>query len=289
MTVGAAVSGTTVEQLQTPSEPGTDRPDAAGPGATQPASNRPAATALAPSGPVEGYIEDVQDRRVIGWAWCRARPNDPVEVEIRVGDETLAAVRADRYRGDLAEAGLSEGRHAFEAALDSTLSNEQKTRLTAHARPRAGEAWVALVNRTRRALAKGGETAEGAAQPARPGSDAEAVLSAIVALEKSVTQGFGRFRADLRDAVAAGAAAHAAVRDTGAAADSQMWREQLSTLVDAIDVLQTRVDVICAALQDRGAASGSARRSDRVLMLLVSGLGVVSGASLLLGVFAVFG
>ena len=278
-----------VEQRQTPSDPGTDRPNAAGPGATQPASNRPA-TALAPSGPVEGYIEDVQDRRVIGWAWCRSRPNDPVDVEIRVGDETLVAVRADRFRGDLARAGLSEGRHAFEAALDGTLSAEQKTRLTGHARPRAGEEWVPLVNRTRRALAKGGEAAEGAApQPARPASDAAAVLSAIAALEKSVAQGFGRCRADLRDAVAARADAQAAVRDSGAAADSQTWREQLSTMVDAIDVLQTRVDVICAALQDRGAASGSARRTDRVLMLLVSGLGVVSGASLLLGLFAVFG
>jgi len=279
-----------VEHLQTPSDPGTVRPDAGGPGAPQPVSGRPAPAALAPSGPVEGYIEDVQDRRVIGWAWCRSRPNDPVEVEIRVGDETLAAVRADRFRGDLAKAGLSEGRHAFEAALDCTLSAEQKTRLTAHARPRAGDPWVPLVNRTRRAAAKGGEAAEGAApQPARPASDAAAVLSAIAALEKSVAHGFGRFRADLRDAVAAGAAAQAAVGASGAAADSQTWRKQLSTLVDSIDVLQARVDVICAALQDRGASFGSARRSDRLLMLLVSGLGIVSGASLLLGLFAVFG
>lgn len=253
-------------------------------------SNRPTPAGLATSGPVEGYIEDVQDRRVIGWAWCRSRPNDPVDVEIRVGDETLAAVRADRYRGDLARAGLSEGRHAFEAALDGTLSAEQKTRLTAHARPRAGEPWIALINRTRRAAAKGGDPAEGAApQPDRPGRDAEAVLSALAALEKSVTQGFGRCRADLRDAVAARADAQAAVRDPGAAPDSQMWREQLSTLIDSIDILQTRVDVICAGLQERGASFGSARRSDRVLMLLVSGLGVVSGASLLLGLFAVFG
>ena len=114
-------------------------------------------------------------------------------------------------------------------------------------------------------------------------------LSAIAALEKSVAHGFGRFRADLRDAVAAGAAAQAAVGASGAAADSQTWRKQLSTLVDSIDVLQARVDVICAALQDRGASFGSARRSDRLLMLLVSGLGIVSGASLLLGLFAVFG
>ena len=188
-----------VEHLQTPSDPGTVRPDAGGPGAPQPVSGRPAPAALAPSGPVEGYIEDVQDRRVIGWAWCRSRPNDPVEVEIRVGDETLAAVRADRFRGDLAKAGLSEGRHAFEAALDCTLSAEQKTRLTAHARPRAGDPWVPLVNRTRRAAAKGGEAAEGAApQPARPASDAAAVLSWPEAVE-ALRQGHLQPRAEMHD------------------------------------------------------------------------------------------
>ena len=277
-----------VEQLQTPSDPGTVRQDAGDPGATQP--DRPAPAALALAGAVEGYIEGVQDRRVFGWAWCRSRPNDPVDVEIRMGDQTLAAVRADRYRGDLAKAGLSEGRHAFEAVLDCTLSAEQKTRVTVHARPRAGEPWVPLVNRTRWALAKGVDAAEGAApSPTRSANDVEAVLSAIAALEKSLAQGFARCRADLRDAVAAKAAAQAAVQDSGAAADSQTWREQLSTLVDSIDVLQTRVDAICAALREGGAASDSARRSDRLLMLLVSGLGVVSGASLLLGLFAVFG
>lgn len=277
-----------VEQLQTPSDPGTVRQDAGDPGATQP--DRPAPAALALAGAVEGYIEGVQDRRVFGWAWCRSRPNDPVDVEIRMGDQTLAAVRADRYRGDLAKAGLSEGRHAFEAILDCTLSAEQKTQVTVHARPRAGEPWVPLVNRTRWALAKGVDAAEGAApSPTRSANDVEAVLSAIAALEKSLAQGFARCRADLRDAVAAKAAAQAAVQDSGAAADNQTWREQLSTLVDSIDVLQTRVDAICAALREGGAASDSARRSDRLLMLLVSGLGVVSGASLLLGLFAVFG
>ena len=277
-----------VEQLQTPSDPGTVRQDAGDPGATQP--DRPAPAGLAPSGPVEGYIEGVQDRRIFGWAWCRSRPNDPVDVEIRMGDQTLAAVRADRFRGDLAKAGLSEGRHAFEAVLDCTLSAEQKTQVTVHARARAGEPWVPLVNRTRRAAAKEGDAAEGTAlSPTRSASDAEAVLSAIAALEKSVAQGFGRCRADLRDALAAKAAAQAAVRDSGTAADTETWREQLSTLVDSIDVLQTRMDTICATLREGGATSGSARHSDRLLMLLVSGLGVVSGAALLLGLFAVFG
>ncbi len=280
-----------VEQLQTPSDRGTIRVDAGEANASRPAaSDRPAPAALALAGAVEGYIEGVQDRRVFGWAWCRSRPNDPVDVEIRIGDQTLAAVRADRFRGDLAKAGLSEGRHAFEAVLDCTLSAEQKTQVTVHARAQAGEPWVPLVNRIRRAAAKGGDVAEGAAPSStRPPSDVEAVLSAIAALEKSVVQGFGRCRADLRDAVAAKAAAQAAVQDSGAAADSQTWREQLFTLVDSIDVLQTRVDTICAALREGGATSGSARRSDRMLMLLVSGLGVVSGASLLLGLFAVFG
>ncbi|SUS07961.1 conserved hypothetical protein [uncultured Defluviicoccus sp.] len=281
-----------VEQLQTPSDRGTIRVDAGEANASRPAaSDRPAPAALALAGAVEGYIEGVQDRRVFGWAWCRSRPNDPVDVEIQIGDQTLAAVRADRYRGDLAKAGLSEGRHAFEAVLDCTLSAEQKTQVTVHARAQAGEPWVPLVNRTRRAAAKGGDVAEGAAAPSltRPPSDVEAVLSAIAALEKSVVQGFGRCRADLRDALAAKATAQAAVRDSGTAADSETWREQLSMLVDSIDVLQTRVDTICAALREGGVASDSARRSDRVLMLLVSGLGAVSGAALLLGLFAVFG
>lgn len=254
-----------------------------------PASEPPAAIPLPPPAHIEGYIDGVQDRRVFGWAWCRSQPGDPVDVEIRVDGKAVAAVRADRLRADLAKAGLSEGRHGFEAVLERALSAEDKARLTAHARVRTGAPWASLVNRTTLTAERMAGPAGGATSPARSPSDTQAVLAAIAALEKTVAQGLGRCRAELQAAIAGKGIAQAAAPVSEADADARTWREQLATLVASADVLQTRVDAICAALQEGGAKAALSRRGDRTLMLVVCALGAVSCGSLLLGLFAVFG
>jgi hypothetical protein len=253
-----------------------------------PAPEQPAAAPLAPQVRIEGYIEGVQDRRVFGWAWCRSRPAEPVEVEIRVDGKAVSAVRADRFRPDLAKAGLSEGRHGFEAILESELRAEDKSRLTAHARTEPGEPWVTLVNRTTHAAVRTGGTAETPPSAPRPPSDTQAILAAIAALEKTVAQGFGRLRAELQAAIAGKGKVQGAP-DAETDADAQAPRERWASLIASMDVLQTRMDAVCAALQEDHAEAASSRRGDRALMLLVAALGVVSCGSLVLGLFAVFG
>jgi hypothetical protein len=278
-----------VEPIQPP--PGLERGPAntGAAGASElPASEPPAAAPLPPPARIEGYIDGVQDRRVVGWAWCRSRPADPVEVEIRVDGKAVATVRADRFRPDLAKAGLSEGRHGFEAMLECALSAEDKARLAAQARIRAGEPWVPLVNRTTHPARIAGP-AEGASAPALSPGETQAVLGAIAALDKTVGQSFGRLRAELQAAIAGKGAAQASAPNSAADADAQAWRDQLTTLVGSVDVLQTRLDAICAALQEGGSRTALSRRGDRTLMFVVTALGAVSCASLLLGLFAAFG
>ncbi|HVZ10023.1 hypothetical protein [Rhodopila sp.] len=48
-----------------------------------------------------------------GWAWDPSRPDEPVDVAVMDGTDAVLMFRADRYRPDLAEAGVGNGRHAF--------------------------------------------------------------------------------------------------------------------------------------------------------------------------------
>jgi hypothetical protein len=50
---------------------------------------------------------------IIGWAWDKNRPNDPVEVDVYDGDTLLATMIADQFRKDLLDAGIGNGKHSF--------------------------------------------------------------------------------------------------------------------------------------------------------------------------------
>jgi autotransporter passenger strand-loop-strand repeat protein len=52
--------------------------------------------------------------RICGWAQDAAHPEAPVCLDILVGGELIGQVAANRYRADLAVAGLGSGRHGFE-------------------------------------------------------------------------------------------------------------------------------------------------------------------------------
>jgi hypothetical protein len=55
--------------------------------------------------------------RIEGWAQDRRRPEVPVCLVVLAGERMLGRVLADRFRPDLARAGLGTGRHAFAARL----------------------------------------------------------------------------------------------------------------------------------------------------------------------------
>jgi hypothetical protein len=54
---------------------------------------------------------------VTGWAQDVDNPEDPVTLEITVGDDPVLCVLANAYRADLRRAGFGSGCHAFNAEL----------------------------------------------------------------------------------------------------------------------------------------------------------------------------
>jgi hypothetical protein len=63
---------------------------------------------------LRGNIDNVTARRIVGWAQNPDHPEAPVCLDVYAGAQLIGKVLANRYRADLARAGLGSGRHAFE-------------------------------------------------------------------------------------------------------------------------------------------------------------------------------
>jgi hypothetical protein len=70
----------------------------------------------------QGAVDLVTHGRVVGWARNVARPDQPVVLQILDNGAPVGRVVADRFRGDLRDAGLGDGRHGFELAIPGGLS-----------------------------------------------------------------------------------------------------------------------------------------------------------------------
>jgi hypothetical protein len=73
----------------------------------RPATEQPALT-------LRGYVDEIAPRRIAGWAQNIQHPEAPVCLDILAGGHLIGQVLANRYRNDLAAAGLGSGRHGFE-------------------------------------------------------------------------------------------------------------------------------------------------------------------------------
>ncbi|WP_419730022.1 Hint domain-containing protein [Lichenicola sp.] len=62
-------------------------------------------------------IDLAEAGRLRGWAWCAEYPHTPVCLDVLLDGEVVAQVLADRFRPDLALAGIGAGCHGFELAL----------------------------------------------------------------------------------------------------------------------------------------------------------------------------
>jgi hypothetical protein len=65
------------------------------------------------AGGLRGFVDLVSASHVKGWAQNIDHPEAPVCLDIYVRGELIGQVVANRYRGDLEQAGLGSGRHSF--------------------------------------------------------------------------------------------------------------------------------------------------------------------------------
>jgi glycosyltransferase involved in cell wall biosynthesis len=78
----------------------------------------------APPAVLRGNLELVQRARIEGWAFDPASPGTPVALVVLANGAEIGRVVADRYRPDLDEAGIGDGRHAFELVVPGGLAAE---------------------------------------------------------------------------------------------------------------------------------------------------------------------
>ncbi len=71
--------------------------------------------------PLDGYIDYATHTGISGWAWCKALPDTQVRLEILAGDQLIGTVLADRFRADLKDARIGDGRHGFELRFTRPL------------------------------------------------------------------------------------------------------------------------------------------------------------------------
>ena len=66
----------------------------------------------------EGLVFGIERDRIVGWAWDAARPYEPVDVELFIGDLRVGRGSADRFDIELAKAKRGNGMHRFEVSLE---------------------------------------------------------------------------------------------------------------------------------------------------------------------------
>ena len=81
-------------------------------------------------GRLAGSVDSAEHRHVTGWAHEPDNPAAPVLLEILAGGESLGFALADRFRADLAAAGIGDGHHGFAFILPVPLAADRRHVLT---------------------------------------------------------------------------------------------------------------------------------------------------------------
>ena len=74
------------------------------------------------SSALTGHIDQADRFSLTGWAMDPARPYEPVTLELVLDGAVVGSFAADRHRPDLEQAGLGDGRHAFQVQIPGGLS-----------------------------------------------------------------------------------------------------------------------------------------------------------------------
>ena len=242
-----------------------------------------AAKPAAPGEPIQGFIDRVYDRRITGWAWNSAAPDDVLEVEIQLDGTPIATVRADRLRSDLVKRGCGDGRHGFDVRLAELLPADSRERLSAAAIVPGTERRTRLPSRATKAA----QAVESAVSGALPDA-LRAWLGDFQSVQRQLEATLTGAVRDVRAATRPPEADGASVAPSELMGRIEASQEELARQIATLEVVQARVDETLARLEGVHAAAPQ-DRSERWLRLAVFGLAALSGFSLLLGIWSLLG
>jgi hypothetical protein len=244
----------------------------------------------APASPaIVGYIDRIDGTRVSGWAWDRNQPDVPVDVEIRVGSQPVASVRADRLRKDLARSGTGNGYHAFEAVLNTPVADVERHLVGAVARVEGQPGSIALANRAIEPSAVPGPTAAAASPP----PDMQRWLADLGAVRKAFEETLKVAAQDIREAVRG----RALTTPADATADGlvpsatleelRTRQEEMARQLAAFEVFHARFDTALRALERPQVELKEQGDSGKGLRIAVVIVGMLSVLSLTVGLWSV--
>jgi hypothetical protein len=245
-------------------------------------------TEASPAG-ITGYIDIVSGRRISGWVWDPAQPERRFDVAVFVDDVGVATVRADRLRQDLAKSGIGDGRYGFEAQAKTPIGDNDRHRVTAYVENDEGSESIPLMNHAAR-VAK--------ISVLKP-DDVVALRLAIEEwpeerreLQDQLIRYLQAVAVELRGVRNAlqGGDAKAGDDDEGPVTDSidavRRMQDELSRRISEIDVFHNRFDTALTEIS-RDRKTASAPPETNGMQRIVLALGVLSGLSLLLGIYSV--
>lgn len=196
-----------------------------------------------------GHVDAVENGFVRGWARDEAAPGARTEVDIFLGERGLGTTVADRYRDDLATAGMGDGRHAFVFSLPPEARDAPSTAIGVYfhgtriplVRPdrattiATGEAAVAELQEISAALRSGLERV--AARAAALGKEQTRLTDQLAMLERELEERTGSADAERRKAAEAAAVA---VREETAGLSRRVEKLEKSFL--DVDSFLVRID-----------------------------------------------
>lgn len=81
---------------------------------------------------MHGCLDAVELGLVYGWAWNPQAPDQPVSVDIQLDGVSIGSCVANIFRPDLRDAGIGDGRHAFQFRLPASLLDNKVHTVSAH-------------------------------------------------------------------------------------------------------------------------------------------------------------
>jgi GT2 family glycosyltransferase len=79
-----------------------------------------------PSSRISGYFDDCNLNLVSGWAYNKDAVDEPCRIEVLADGEIVVTALANMFRGDLVDAGIGDGKHAFKVALPENLFDDKE-------------------------------------------------------------------------------------------------------------------------------------------------------------------